>query len=167
MDFWEIYNAYFSRIYAYVRCRSGCAAEAEDITSSVFHKALARIAQFDPAKGALAQWLFGIARNEVNYNFRVKALRRFLPLDLFENILPAYCSPADNAGEGGEIAALQAALGKLSARERDLISLKFYSDLNNREIAGLTGLSESNVGTILHRCMARLREELAENQYGN
>ena len=87
MDFWEIYNAYFSRIYAYVRCRCACAAETEDITSGVFHKALVKIAQFDPARGNLAQWLFGIARNEVNYQFRVKALRRFLPLDLFENSL--------------------------------------------------------------------------------
>ncbi len=162
MDFWEIYNEYFGRIYAYIRCRTACAAEAEDLASAVFHKALARLAQFDPAKGNYAQWLFGIARNEVNYQFRLKSLRTFLPLHLFENLLPSR-EAAPETEEGGEVAALQAALAKLAARERDLISLKYYSGLNNREIAGLTGLSESNVGTILYRCMARLREELAEN----
>jgi len=167
MDFWEIYEAFFSRIHAYVRCRAGSTAEAEDITSAVFQKALAKTAQFDPLKGNIAQWLFGIARNEVNYHFRVQALRRFLPLHLFENVLASHEDPVREAEDEGEKAWLVKALETLSARERDLISLKFYSDLNNREIAGLTGISESNVGTILYRCMTKLREEITENDHGN
>ena len=167
MDFWEIYEAFFSRIHAYVRCRAASDAEAEDITSSVFQKALAKQDQFDPLKGNIPQWLFGIARNEVNYHFRVQALRRFLPLDLFENSLPSHDDPVSDADREAENNWLMKALEKLDSRERDLVSLKFFSELNNREIAGLTGISESNVGTILYRCMARLRKEMTENYHGN
>jgi len=40
-----------------------------------------------------------------------------------------------------------------------LIALKYGASLNNRQIAELTGLSESNVGTILHRTVGALRAQ--------
>jgi RNA polymerase sigma-70 factor (ECF subfamily) len=52
-------------------------------------------------------------------------------------------------------------LGRLVAerprRERELIALKYGAGATNRAIAKLTGLSESNVGTILHRTVVALR----------
>jgi RNA polymerase sigma factor (sigma-70 family) len=50
-------------------------------------------------------------------------------------------------------------LANLPERERELVSLKFGADLNNREISTITGLSESNVGTILSRVLQKLREQ--------
>ena len=41
--------------------------------------------------------------------------------------------------------------------ERELLALKYGADLTNRAIARVTGLSESNVGTILHRTVLALR----------
>jgi RNA polymerase sigma-70 factor (ECF subfamily) len=46
----------------------------------------------------------------------------------------------------------------LAAAERELIALKFFAGLDNAEIAGLLGISESNAGTRLHRAMTKLRE---------
>jgi RNA polymerase sigma-70 factor (ECF subfamily) len=57
---------------------------------------------------------------------------------------------------------LAALLARLPARERELIALKYGAGLTNREIARLSGLSETNVGTILHRTVQRLREEWEE-----
>jgi len=54
---------------------------------------------------------------------------------------------------------LAAILPILSERERFLVSLKYGAELNNREIARHTRLSESNVGTILFRAVTKLREE--------
>ncbi|HNW43753.1 MAG TPA: sigma-70 family RNA polymerase sigma factor [Elusimicrobiales bacterium] len=161
MDFAALFDEYFGRIYAYANCRVRDAAAAEDIAAAVFGKAFERLAQYDPARGGPAQWLFGIARNEVNLHLRRGAILGFLPLDVFADIFRDKAAEAPAALEKkqaeGELAA---ALAGLSAQERDLISLKFYSEMNNREIAALTGLSESNVGTILYRCMAKLRREL-------
>jgi RNA polymerase sigma-70 factor (ECF subfamily) len=50
----------------------------------------------------------------------------------------------------------------LPERERELLSLKYGAGLTNRAIARLTGLSESNVGTLLHRTIAGLRTEWDE-----
>jgi RNA polymerase sigma-70 factor (ECF subfamily) len=48
-------------------------------------------------------------------------------------------------------------LTQLTARERELISYKYGAELDNRKIARLTHLSESNVGTILNRSVNKLR----------
>ena len=50
-----------------------------------------------------------------------------------------------------------AALSRLDERERELLALKFASCMTNRQIAGLSGLSESNVGVILYRALHHLR----------
>jgi RNA polymerase sigma-70 factor (ECF subfamily) len=53
---------------------------------------------------------------------------------------------------------------ELSPRQRDLLALKFTAELSNRQIAEMTGLTEQNVGVILHRSIRKLRRrmELAE-----
>ena len=48
-------------------------------------------------------------------------------------------------------------LARLAPRERELIALKYGAEMTNRAIARLTGLRESNVGTILHRTIQVLR----------
>jgi len=45
----------------------------------------------------------------------------------------------------------------LTDRDRELIALKYGAGLTNRAIAQATGLSESNVGTILYRAVQTLR----------
>ena len=47
----------------------------------------------------------------------------------------------------------------MNQNEQELISLKFSGELTNREISRITGLSESNVGTILCRAVRKLRDE--------
>jgi RNA polymerase sigma-70 factor (ECF subfamily) len=49
-------------------------------------------------------------------------------------------------------------LQTLPDRDRDLMALKYGAEMSNRDIARATGLSESNVGTILHRAVQALRE---------
>jgi len=167
MDFSKIYDEYFDRIYAYICCRAGYGTTAEDIAALVFQKALAKFAQYDPARGNISQWLFGIARNETNCHLRFSALRRFLPLDILQESLAAKDATAfETLSARQDTAVLTSALEMLTARERDLITLKFYSEMTNREIADVSGLSESNIGTILYRAMGKLRQAFVEGANG-
>ncbi len=58
---------------------------------------------------------------------------------------------------------LRDALGALSARERELVALKYFAGLGNAEIASVLGISESNAGTRLHRVIEKLREACDED----
>ena len=51
-------------------------------------------------------------------------------------------------------------LGVLPEKEQELVALKYGAGLNNREIAKLLHLSESNVGTRLFRTVESLRKKM-------
>jgi RNA polymerase sigma-70 factor (ECF subfamily) len=50
----------------------------------------------------------------------------------------------------------------LNEREQEIVALKFSWELNNRSIASLISISESNVGTILYRAICKLRACIKE-----
>ena len=65
----------------------------------------------------------------------------------------------DTAQEHADFAQLVALLARLADRERELVALKYGAGLTNRDIARLSGLSESNVSTILSRVTQQLRAQ--------
>ena len=73
-------------------------------------------------------------------------------------------SPEDCALRSSEFRRLASLLEQLSERERELIALKYGAEVNNRAIARITGLGESNVGTILHRTVQSLRARWYEKE---
>lgn len=163
MDFEAVYARWFKPVYAYIRCRIWAENEAADVAAGVWQKVWEKRGQYNPARGRVEQWLFGIASHEVSSYCRRAYLRRILSLSGFEENVPSAVSNDLGRMEIQEkTAALLAAVHGLSRQEKELIALKFYSGMNNREIAALVGKSESNVGTILHRAFVRLRLELGK-----
>ena len=163
MNFEEIYQNLFKRVLAYVVSRTGNMAVSEDIACRTWQKAWDKQYQFNPQKGTPEQWIFTIARNEVNKYFGFWQLKRFFSIaEHEESLVSTEKAPLEVMEQSEDKRTLLAALKTLSSRERDLIALKFQSTLNNRQIAVLTGLSESNVGTILNRAITKLRTQLEE-----
>lgn len=159
MDFTSLYKELFKPVFAYILCRVGERPLAEDLAASVWRKAYEKQALFDPKKGTFRQWIFTIARNEINMYHRLYYVRKFLSLTGFEDS-PALENFSQPPAQEDDTQALLGAMAVLTEREKDLVALKFYSGLNNREIAHQTGLSESNVGTVLHRSITKLRKEM-------
>ena len=118
---------------------------------------------FDESKGNIEQWLFTIARNQVNSHFRLYYIKNFFSMTDKEEVFSSKeKQPLDKLDEAEELKQLNAALEALNKKERDLISLKFFSSLNNREIAKITSLSESNVGTIINRAVNKIKTILED-----
>src|SRR5689334_10692227 len=63
--FAELYELNFDRVYAYIARRVRDQSVAEDITSEVFHHALANLERFEWRGTPFAAWLFRIAANEI------------------------------------------------------------------------------------------------------
>ncbi len=67
--------------------------------------------------------------------------------------------PEEEAVIHSNFVRLTALVSVLPERERELLALKYGAGATNRAIADVTGLSESNVGTLLHRTVQKLRTE--------
>ena len=63
--FAELYEINFGRVYAFIARRVPNRDEAEDLTSAVFHKALANLPRFKWRGAPFAAWLFRIAANMI------------------------------------------------------------------------------------------------------
>ncbi|MBM4202069.1 MAG: sigma-70 family RNA polymerase sigma factor [Gammaproteobacteria bacterium] len=157
-SFARVYDEQFARIHNYIRCRVGDAATADDLTARTFHKALDRRFTFDPARAAVGVWLVVIARSTVHDHLRSQRRRRGLLLGWWRGADQAMApDPESQLIAEQDRGRLLAALTQLPDRDRDLLGLKFGAGHTNRAIAEMTGRSESHVGVLVHRALAKLR----------
>jgi RNA polymerase sigma-70 factor (ECF subfamily) len=155
-DFEEIYRLELPRIYNYFCYRVGDAIVAEDLASETFEKAWRNRWRYRRDLAAFSTWLFTIARRVVQDHYRNK--RDDLPLEQVTE-LGARENPEDLIEHNADLAQLSVLLSRLGDREKELVALKYGAGLTNRAIARLSGISESNVGTILYRAVQTLRSE--------
>ena len=153
-DWDALYAAEMPRVYNFFRYRVGEGAVAEDLTSLTFEKAWRARHRYRRDLAAFSTWIFAIARNVAVDHFRQQ--RPHVSLDEAGE-LPGGSNPEDLAERRSDAARLAHLLTLLPERERELLSLKYGAGMTNRAIARTTGLSESNVGTIVHRTVALLR----------
>jgi RNA polymerase sigma-70 factor (ECF subfamily) len=153
-DWDAIYAEQLPRIYNYFRYRVGDGPEAEDLTSITFEKAWRARDRYRRDLAAFSTWLMAIARNVAVDHHRRR--RDHAPLEAAAEVAGGE-SPEDLAERRSDRDRLARLLASLPERERELIALKYGAGLTNRAIARMTQLSESNVGTILHRTIQDLR----------
>lgn len=156
LDWDALYADQLPRIYNYFRFRVGTDADAEDLTARTFERAWRARERYRQDLAGFSTWLFTIARN-VAVDF-LRSRRPQVPLDAVHE-MPADGTPEEDAARDSDLARLNALAASLSEREQELIALKYGAELENRQIARLTRLSESNVGTILHRAVQALRRQ--------
>jgi RNA polymerase sigma-70 factor (ECF subfamily) len=153
-DWDRIYAEHAPRVYNYFRFRLGTNVDVEDLTSRTFEKAWRSREKYNRDLAGYSTWLFKIAQNVAIDH--VRALRDYVPIEVTQH-LATEITPESDAERSSNLARLATLTKDLSDRDRDLLALKYGAAATNREIARLTGLSESNVGTLLHRLVQILR----------
>jgi len=154
-DWIAVYRQRLPYIYNYFRYRIGRVAEAEDLTALTFEKAWRHRERYRRDLAAFSTWLLRIARNVATDHLR--AARTHAPIEEAADT-PAETTPEDEHARASDFSRLAVLVAQLPERERELLSLKYGAGANNRTIAQLMNLSESNVGTILQRTVQQLRE---------
>jgi len=155
--FAELYEVHFDRIYAFVARRVRDRAEAEDVTSEVFERALANLANFEWRGTPFAAWLYRIAQNIMSRR-RERATR--------EQGLEECADPAPPAHEDIEEAERRA---RLFGHVRDLpldqsrvVVWRFTDGKSIREIARELGRTEGAVKQLQFRALETLRARMGE-----
>ena len=156
--FAELYDLHVGAVYRYAFFRVRTAAEAEDVTSEVFQRALVAMPRYEPRRPFLA-FLYTIARNVVT-----DRLRRSHPEASFEDALAHPTDapgPDERAAASDEVRELRAAIAKLTPVQQEVMVL-MLEDRSVKEIAQLTGKREGTIRGIHMRALEALREMLGE-----
>jgi RNA polymerase sigma-70 factor (ECF subfamily) len=157
--FAELYEINFERVYAFVTRRVGDRDAAEDLTSEVFHKALANLRRFEWRGVPFAAWLLRIAGNAIADRAQRagKELAVDDPPELSEE-----ASALVDLEEVEYRARLFRLVDELPADQRRVIAMRFAEEKSIREIAEAFGRTEGAVKQLQFRGLQSLRAQISD-----
>jgi RNA polymerase sigma-70 factor (ECF subfamily) len=148
-----LYRTYVDSIYRYCYRRLRNREAAEDVTQTVFERAIKGLSRYRD-QNSFRGWLFTIAHNEIVDQAR--RTRVSTPLDETIVLYDPYPTPEEAALVADSGLQLRLLIAKLSDEDQQLIDLRL-AGLNDREIAGVVGMSHGAVRTRQYRALQRLR----------
>ena len=151
-QFSELYDRNFHAVYAYVARRAATRQEAEDVTSEVFHQALANLHRFEWRGTPFAAWLMRIAANALADRWRQNARETALPPD--DELSDS------SMDEIEQRAALYQLVGSLPADQRRVIVSRFVEQKSIREIAHELKRTEGAIKQLQFRALEKLRAQV-------
>jgi RNA polymerase sigma-70 factor, ECF subfamily len=152
--FVELYRRRHGPLYRFALHMSGSAAVAEEVTQEVFMALIRKPGAFDPQRGPLAGFLYGVARNHVLRCLERE--RRFVGLE--DN--PAEAKVMGDLTRSETIGAVRQAVLSLPADYREVVVLCDLQELPYAEAAGVLGVPVGTVRSRLSRGRALLEDKL-------
>jgi RNA polymerase sigma-70 factor, ECF subfamily len=155
--FAELYEINFERVYAYVVRRVGDRTETEDLTSEVFHHALANLQRFEWRGIPFAAWLFRIAANLISDRWQRKS--REDVVDGTDQIESAAVSGVE-LEEVEHRATLFRLVDNLPVEQRRVLTLRFAEQKSIKEVAQEIRKTEGAVKQLQFRALSTLRARM-------
>ncbi|MDE3113758.1 MAG: sigma-70 family RNA polymerase sigma factor [Chloroflexota bacterium] len=157
--FGALYDRYVDAVYRYAYYRVRNEADAEDVTSEVFFKALRAMSRYEPRQPFLA-WLYRIARNTI-----IDRARRQRPQLAFEDALAhpgadRIVDPDAGLDRLSDSQALRDAIARLTPLQQDVIILRYLEGLDTKAIGRIIGRRDGTVRGIEFRALGTLRQML-------
>jgi RNA polymerase sigma-70 factor (ECF subfamily) len=154
--FAELYENHFERVYAYIVRRVGNHTETEDLTSEVFHQALANLKRFEWRGIPFAAWLFRIAANLISDRWQRSGRE-----------------VADDSGKAESVQAKTAEIEEVERRatlfrlvdtlpseQRRVVVLRFVEQKSIKEVAREVRKTEGAVKQLQFRALTSLRARM-------
>ena len=158
----DILDRYERPLLAFARHHCGDAETARDTVQDTFLRYFKNPPAAD-ALESLAPWLFTVCRrlliDHQRKHSRLIPMTAAATLAFDETIDESSASPAAALEDKDDSSRLRGLMKSLPDRQRELVRLKFEAGLSYRDIASATGLSVTNVGTLLHQAVQSLREK--------
>ncbi len=162
--FGTLYEHYVERIYNYIYYRTGNSQDAEDLTSRVFHRALAKIDDYEDRGLPFSAWLYRIAHNLVANWHRDRSRRNIVPLDEFVLSGAPEDAPEAQAEANADCARLMELVRNLPPERQQVLILKFVEYMPNAEIGKVMGRTEGAVKSLYHRTLIALRDDFKSQE---
>jgi RNA polymerase sigma-70 factor, ECF subfamily len=152
--FSRVIEMYASRCYGYFYRLTGNKDTSDELLSELFVKLVEKIGSYKG--GAFESWLFKIASNIFHDHLRSKQRRRKLLEARQKQAESEITEPRHSDGE--LVDRLQSQLGRLDTETRELIMLRYYSQLSFKEMARMRSEPIGTTLAKMHRGLKKLRQ---------
>ena len=156
--FVELYRRRQGQIYKFALHMCGSAPVAEEVTQEVFMSVIRNANGFDPGRGSVAAYLYGIARNHV-----LRALERdraYVPMEDDVVVISGAETPLGDLTRTETIESVRQAVLSLPGNYREVVVLCDLQEMNYAEAAAMLDVPVGTVRSRLSRARAMLVEKL-------
>jgi RNA polymerase sigma-70 factor (ECF subfamily) len=157
-DFAPLYEHYYITVFRFVYNRIERREDAEDLTSSVFIKAMANINKYEVRGLMFSAWLYKIAINEVNLFYRSKKTetKYFIENHQLES------AAEEIYEEDSKEILLKECLEYLPESDFEFVHLKYFDGFSFPEIAQIYDKSEESLKVKMHRLRGQLKKDIVK-----
>lgn len=153
-----LYQRYARPVFGLALRRLGDRGRAEDAVQETFASIWRSASSYRPDRGPGAPWLYAVARNAIVDRARSRA---DLPSEIPETPDEG-AGPADQAEQSWVSWRVHRALEELPEREREVVTLAYWSGLSQSEVAEFLGLPLGTVKTRTRAALAHLADILGD-----
>ena len=157
-----LYARYSGPLYSLAYQVTGAERFAQDVVQEVFVALWRDAARFDPAKGAVAPWLFSLARHKAIDLVRREANVRKRTADVDLELEPAADDPDAEAWARIRRDKVRAAIEELTPVQREALELAFFAGLTHVEVSDRLGIPLGTAKTRIRSALLRLRDLLGD-----
>ena len=166
-NFSSIFKLYYKPIFGYIFRRTGNFDNTADIAADTFLKAFIHINNFDYRGISIKIWLYRIATNEVNMYFRQQQRHSsvfdridFENKEAFENYLHHDKEELETElQKHKQFLIVLETLKTLPEKYQNVISLRYFENKDNKEIAVILNINEGTLKSLLSRGLEKLRRK--------
>jgi len=156
--FEDLYRRYARPVFGLALRRLGDRGRAEDAVQETFASVWRSAGSYKPERGPGGPWLYAVARNAIVDRARS---RTEPPVEVPEEAAEEP-GPADRAEQSWVAWRVHRALEELPEREREVITLAYWSGLSQSEVAEFLGIPLGTVKTRTRSALSRLADILEE-----
>ena len=157
-EFGEVYEHHLAPVWRFVRARVPDHAEAEDLTSEVFARAMKDWRRYDRRQGTIAAWLIGIARHVVADWWRRRGRETAV-----DDLAPLAGATHDHGPVDVDLRdELSRHTHVLTEREAEAVALRFAAGMSAAEVGDVLGISDAGARMLVHRAITKLREVMSD-----
>lgn len=156
-----LYGRYSRDIYLYLYALSSDKALSEDLLQETFLKALLSLPD---SHSNIRAWLYAVARN-LYFNTLKREKRKISLEEIQQKNSECENSLFDEIMRDEKHRQLYSAVNKLEPRKREVISMQYFGDLSQKEIAAILRITPENVRVLSYRAKKELKSYLEAENY--
>jgi RNA polymerase sigma-70 factor (ECF subfamily) len=150
-EFEKIVEEYYEDIYKLVFLLTKNRDDAEDITQETFLKVKRYLKSFE-GRSSVKTWLYRIATNEAKRFFKKRETEKHIKIP----------EARDSNFESERYERLKSALKRIDKESYEILYLKFFKNMKEKEIAFILNIPEGTVKSRLHKAKEKLRKEMQD-----
>lgn len=161
--FAAFYRMYYPRALTYAFRRLGNRENAEEIVERAFVKIMVAFPRYRPTGSPATAWVYRIVTNEINWHFRATVRYKSVLIEFFRRRRESIRAEPAGHDCAADFEQVRRALSLLPAKYAAVLSLRYFEQVANTEIAEILQIPESTVRTRIERGLAKLRVRLTRD----